>query len=224
MRNESARTTRKLKHALRIEICGGIASGKTTFATLLQRAGIITVLENFQANPFWKAFYQDPARHAFETEITFLLQHYHQIKTEGHSRKLLACDFSLFLDLAYAHVTLQDSKRETFLAVYEEVVRDLGLPDLLVHLRCGAAAELERIRKRGRAVEKSITLEYLAQLNDSVEGQVAGVGEQTRVLTIDSEHQNFADDQRVQQDLTNAVLCTLPKSCARMLENGTELP
>jgi deoxyguanosine kinase len=222
--NQVHSTTENLRRTLRIEICGGIASGKTTFATLLKHAGIDATLENFQTNPFWEAFYQDPVRHAFETEVTFLLQHYHQIKVNGATAKVFACDFSLLLDRAYANVTLHGSKRQTFLAVYKEAVRDLGLPDVLVHLQCGAAAELQRIRKRGRAVEESITLEYLDKLNDSVAQQVSLVGKQTQVLTIDSEHKNFADDRKVQQDLINEVLRTLPKGCLGTLGNETELP
>ena len=69
----------------RIEICGGIASGKTTLANLLARSNIDPILEDFQTNLFWRAFYADPAGTAFETEITFLLQHYHQIKTARKS-------------------------------------------------------------------------------------------------------------------------------------------
>ena len=34
-------------------------------------------------NPFWEAFYTDPSAYTFETEITFLLQHYHFAKVAG---------------------------------------------------------------------------------------------------------------------------------------------
>jgi deoxyadenosine/deoxycytidine kinase len=185
---------------LRIEVCGGIASGKTTFATLLKHVGSEPTLENFHENSFWEAFYQDPVQHAFETKVTFLLQHYHQIKAARASEKSFACDFSLFLDMAYAHVTLKDSKLKTFLSVHEEVMREVGSPDLLIHLQCRAATELERIRRRGRAVEETITLEYLAQLNDAVALQVSKFGEQIKVLTIDSEHLNFAYDQNTHKN------------------------
>ena len=199
------------RQPVRIEICGGIASGKTTFATRLRHAGIDAVLENFQANPFWEAFYRDPARHAFETEITFLLQHYHQVKAGAATDKVFVCDFSLLLDLAYATVTLRNSKRKTFLAVYKEVTRDLEVPNLLVHLRCGAATELDRIRRRGRATEESITLRYLDELNNAVERQVAKARKQTEVILIDSEHQNFATEKTIQRELVNLILQHLPE-------------
>lgn len=66
---------------MRIEICGGIASGKTTLAKLLEENGIgKAIYENFEKNPFWEAFYKNPSKYAFETEIAFTLQHYHEIK------------------------------------------------------------------------------------------------------------------------------------------------
>lgn len=100
---------------MRIEICGGIAAGKTTLAQLLSQLGIVGVLEDFQSNPFWKPFYADPAGTAFETEISFLLQHYHEIKAAAKRGATFVCDFSLLLDLAYAHVTLSGGKQSAFI-------------------------------------------------------------------------------------------------------------
>ena len=56
---------------LRIEICGGIASGKTTLGGALDGKETLCCFEKFEANPFWSAFYNDPAENAFEAEITF---------------------------------------------------------------------------------------------------------------------------------------------------------
>ena len=196
---------KSLQHALRIEICGGIASGKTTFAILLNSLGIETSLEKFQANPFWEAFYCNPILHALETEITFLLQHYHQIKVNSTSSKAFVCDFSLLLDLAYANVTLSNSKLETFLAVYNEVIRELPPPTLLIYLNCGPATDLERIRERARAVENSITLEYLSALNSSLERCVSEASEKMNILEINSEQQDFTNNKQVQKELVNLV-------------------
>ncbi len=193
------------KHGLRIEVCGGIASGKTTFAILLKSLGIEASLEKFQANPFWEAFYSNPIWHAFETEITFLLQHYHQIKVSSTSSEAFICDFSLLLDLAYANVTLSNSKLETFLAVYNEVIRELPPPTLLIYLNCGPATELERISRRSRLVENSISLEYLSTLNSSLERRVSEASERINVIEINSEQQNFATNKQVQKELIKLV-------------------
>ena len=64
-----------IKKALIVEVCGGIASGKTTFASLMTRIGIdlIPIFEDFKKSPFWEAFYRNPGKYIFETEISFIL-------------------------------------------------------------------------------------------------------------------------------------------------------
>jgi len=193
------------KEISRIEICGGIASGKTTLANLLARSNINPILESFQTNPFWRAFYADPAGAAFETEITFLLQHYHQIKTARKSENLIASDFSLYLDLAYAYVTLPQDKREIFLSVYREVEKELGAPLLLIHLKCDPEIELQRIRERGREVENSITIEYLQQINTQLEKILIEKAHPDKLLIINSGLLDFAHNEDVQQSILDQI-------------------
>lgn len=190
----------------RFEVCGGIASGKTTFARLTRRIGIQPVFEHFKTNPFWQVFYSDPVKYAFETEITFLLQHYHEInKHQLNMGKTICCDFSFFLDIAYAEIGLQGSKLKAFLSVYEEVKRDLAPPALLVYLKCDAKTELDRIRRRARAVEDSINIEFLDALNSSLDRQVAKIQEHSSVMTIDSALKDFAHDESVKLEVINLV-------------------
>jgi deoxyadenosine/deoxycytidine kinase len=189
----------------RIEICGGIASGKTTLAQLLSGLDIIPVFEDFQTNPFWKAFYADPIGTAFETEISFLLQHYHDIKSAIWRGKPFVCDFSLALDLAYAHVTLSGGKRAAFESVFREIREELPPPSLVVHLVCSPNVELDRIRKRARDIERSITLEYLEAINQALVNVLKediGISE---VLTFDSAAINFADDEEGKRWVIKAV-------------------
>ena len=178
-----------------IQICGGIASGKTTLAALLSRLNLVFVNENFQSNPFWQAFYADPVGTAFETEITFLLQHYHQIKTAAKQAQAFACDFSLLLDLAYAHVTLNDAQRKVFRAVYRQIQSELPKPDLVIHLSCDPEIELERIKRRGREAEQSITVDYLAALNAALIGVLETEAKSEDILRIDSGLIDFANSE-----------------------------
>ena len=196
----------------RIEVCGGIASGKTTFAILMKRIGFGTLLENFQLNPFLKDFYSDAVKYTFETEISFILQHYHQIKKEQVNSKVNICDFSFLLDLAYAEIGLQDSKLKAFRVVHDEIRRELPPPALLVHLGCDAETEFQRVRRRGRAIEESVSLEFLRKLNKAVERQVSNISGQTKLLSIDSAKKNFVDDETVKQELMKLISKTLKKN------------
>ncbi|WP_181415476.1 deoxynucleoside kinase [Nitrosomonas sp. Nm84] len=193
----------------RIELCGGIASGKTTLANLLGRLGVNPILESFQANPFWRAFYADPIGTAFETEITFLLQHYHQIKTARKNGNTIVTDFSIYLDLAYAHVTLPQDKREIFLSVYREVEKELGAPTLLIHLQCDPEIELKRIRERGRDVENSITVEYLQQINTQLEKILNEKAHLKKLLVINSSLLDFAHEEDIKQSVLDQISANL---------------
>lgn len=185
--------------AIRIEICGGIASGKTTLATLFESTERTVLLESFEENPFWEAFYSNPGRFVFETEISFLLQHYHQIKAEAPSSGVIVCDYSFVLDRAYADVGLGESKHETFERVHQEVRDEIGPPDLIVWLKCSAEEELRRIRNRGRSVEESIDLDFLDALNEAVYNRFETLSETITSHVIDSTNRDFAhvEDEQV---------------------------
>lgn len=194
----------------RIEICGGIASGKTTLAALMPRAGYDAVFENFQSNPFIENFYSDPDFYSFETEVCFLLQHYSQIKTKALGSHITVCDYSLYLDLSYAHVTLKPSHLNTFSAVYNAAMKDVGPPALLVYLLCGAKTEMERVRNRRRPMEHSISIEYLESINNSLEVYVNQARQQTKVIEVDSDKLDFAHEARIQDQVIKLVVASMP--------------
>src|SRR5438445_3820261 len=58
-----------------VEGCVGV--GKTTVAKgLATLRGSKLLLEDFESNPFLRAFYKDPIGNAIETEFAFLLLHF----------------------------------------------------------------------------------------------------------------------------------------------------
>jgi deoxyguanosine kinase len=180
----------------RIEICGGIASGKTTLANLLKGHAEV-VLENFTATPFWEPFYETPGRYSFEAEISFLLQHYHQIKRQrfnGSGERITVCDFSYTLDRAYSAVSLEADEFRAFEAVYQRVLADSAAPALLIQLRCSPEAQLRRIEARARKVESGIKLQFLHSLNTAIDREIAIARELVPTISIDSETNDFARD------------------------------
>ncbi len=189
-----------------IEICGGIASGKTTFASLFNLHNFSPLYEDFKKSPFWEAFYCNPGKYIFETEICFVLLHYHQIKLSMESNLTnLICDFSFYLDLAYAKMGLTGSKLNAFETVYTEIKKELGRPNLLVHLKCDAQTELDRIQKRARQEESLIDYDFLENLNQAVENEVKRIQEEIPVLVIDSSQKDFAHDANVQKEMINLI-------------------
>jgi deoxyadenosine/deoxycytidine kinase len=201
--------SRPPRRLYRIEIAGGIASGKTTLARLLNAVGLHAVHERFRENPFYEAFYEDPNATAFETEITFILQHYHLQRKAMLLRRPYCTDFSIILDQSYARVTLTRSDLRLFSAIQRRVEKALRPRSLLILLHCPPDIELKRIRRRRRAAEAGISLAYLQKLHKSLRACVANLPLHERILRMDSGTINFAHDANDQQlavrMVTNAV-------------------
>ncbi|CAM3589846.1 deoxynucleoside kinase [Arcobacter aquimarinus] len=186
----------------RIEICGGIASGKTSLTKLLENNNLGTpIYENFEENPFWKPFYENPGKYIFETEISFTLQHYHEIKKLNQSN-LLICDYSLLLDHAYAMIGLTGKKLELYLQLIQEIYNDISTPELIIYLKCSADEELNRIKNRNRSVETNIELSFLELLNNAINKDIK---KENKILTIDSEKYNFVDNENDKKHIISLI-------------------
>ena len=176
----------------RIEVAGCIASGKTTLVEVVASESLKGVYEDHSVNPFWKTFYMDPSTCAFETEISFLLQHYHFAKRAATKAEgMILMDHSFELDMAYAKIGLEGSRREIFTSIYREIRNEIGLPHAIVFVTCNIEETLRRIQNRGRSFEESITLEFLADLQRELERRMATVAGTVPVVTIDSETTDF---------------------------------
>ncbi len=174
----------------RIEISGNIASGKTTLCQSLSTKGYLPLFEDFQSNPFFDDFYKDPATYSFETEVTFLLQHYNLIKKQK-AESAIACDYSLLLDMAYADVNLTGNRLTIFFEIVAELQQEIGLPSQIVHLICPEEILLQRIIKRSREAESTISLDYLTSISKAIFLRVQEVSSKVPVLTIDSNAIDF---------------------------------
>lgn len=176
----------------RVEVAGCIASGKTTLVRALESKVVETIYEDHAANPFWSAFFADPAAHAFETEISFLLQHYHVAK-EIHlgAGDVVVMDHSFELDMAYAAVGLRGSRRSVFNAIYDEIRAEIGAPRSVVFVTCSAEEALGRVRARGRPGEENISLAFMERLVCELERRIATLAAETPLVCIDSAGTDF---------------------------------
>jgi len=188
----------------RIEICGGIASGKTSLAKLLEENNFGSVIyEDFHSNPFWKAFYERPGEYIFETELTFTLQHYHDIKKQQNN-DLLICDYSLLLDLAYANIGLKETKLKLYHEFLKEIYSDISQSHLYIYLKCSENIELQRIKNRNRAVENNIQLDFLLKLNNELLSNIKKLSP-PHILMINSERYDYINNERDKKEVLSVV-------------------
>jgi deoxyadenosine/deoxycytidine kinase len=168
---------------MRIEIAGLIASGKTTLVNLLKTDKAI--FEDFKSNTYLSLYYKNPAKYVFETEFSFLFQHYHQIKKSNSQVKI--CDFALLQDLAYGKMGLGGNKLLLFTETYNEIIKEINWPDVLVFLSCDVSILKERIKNRGRENENDLDILFLLRLQDHLSTEIDLLDKtRTKVININT--------------------------------------
>jgi len=179
-----------------IAIEGCLGAGKTTVAKGLAELRQSTLLlEDFEANPFLRAFYDDPIGAAIETEFSFLMLHFHQLKSVApilRSTEVVA-DFHLGKDVLYADLNLKDARvRRVFSDLYQLCSDQLSGPDLLIFLSASTELIVERIRLRSRDFELVIDPQYYAAVNAAYEDLFRRYS--GRKLRVDMDNWDFVQD------------------------------
>lgn len=154
-----------------IVIEGPLGVGKTSLALMLaEKIGAQTVLEDVEENPFLLNFYQNPEKHAFQTQIFFLLRRYHQAlgmdQIDLFSRVTIS-DFLFEKDRVFARANLDDNEFWLYDQIFQILKRRMTRPDLVIFLQAGTEVLMERIRTRNRKYERSITMKYLEKINQA---------------------------------------------------------
>ena len=198
---------------MRIEICGGIAAGKTTLAATLEKLGYNCIYEDLTSLKILKDFYNDPGLYTFETEIMCLLQHVHQIKAEKLKRDILFTDFSLQQDYAYASNNLTVSEQCAFNAVYTEVINQLLEPELIIYLKCDPLILKNRIVARGRIEEQGISVKYIENIICKLEERIGD--KKIQVISVDTGNYDLRDIKVVNKIVITAIKNCLPSLIER---------
>lgn len=196
----------------RIEICGGIASGKTTLATLLAESISATLVhEQFRENPFWSSFYAEPTIWVEEKNFCFLVQHIGGIKA-ARDAEFTICDYAVSQDLAYASLVPRREHASLMLALHDHLYSVLPPPTLIVYLKCEPHVLLQRIRARARTEETNITIDYLATLNRAIETLLNEHANRAPVHCISSDLVNFATDTATAVSVKRDILASVSRA------------
>lgn len=188
---------------------GCIGAGKTTVATLLSQVlSKELLLENFQVHPFLDDFYMDAAKYAYETELGFLLIHYHQIKKafEGNKDYLIS-DFYICKDMLFAEANILHEKEfYIFKELYDYLASQLSEPDIIIYLSASNELLLKRIFKRGRDCEKAIDLAYIDKINSKYKEHFSVLKKNTRIIKVNMDECDFVEDEQQIDELVNKII------------------
>ena len=160
---------RRMERARYIVVEGPIGVGKTTLASAIaERLGGRMVPAVVEENPFLGSFYRDRRKHAFQTQLFFLLSRFQQqqeLFQQDLFSQVTVADYLFAKDRIFASLTLDPNELALYQRVYETMGPRVVKPDLVVYLQARLEVLLARIKKRGREFERHIDAAYLESLS-----------------------------------------------------------
>lgn len=190
-----------------IAIDGCLGAGKTTVAQgLAHYRSCLGLFEDYEANPFLRAFYQDPGNNSIETEFAFLLLHFHQLKRHHGliENNEIVADFHLGKDLIYADLNLSDlSAKDVFSRLYAICSQRVPDPTLFVFLSIPDDLLLARIQRRSRDFEQLVNPRYYLAVNRAYESYFDRYS--GRKLRIPMEEWDFVEHPELYRNLAERI-------------------
>jgi deoxyadenosine/deoxycytidine kinase len=191
-----------------LAIEGPIGVGKSSLAKILaQKYASRLVKEEVAGNPFLERFYENPRKFAFQTQLFFLLSRYRQQRELAQGDLFeagLVCDYILAKDKIFALINLEDDEISLYESVYKLLVSTLPKPDLVIYLQARPEVLLARVRKRGIAYERNISLDYLRTLSDAYNEYFFHYNE-TPLLVVNTSEIDFVESPRDLEHLVREV-------------------
>ncbi len=181
-----------------IVVEGPIGVGKTSLAQrLADHIGADILLEKPQDNPFLERFYQDPQRHAMSTQLFFLFQRINEVRDQAQMdlfRTRTVSDYLFNKDALFARLNLSEDEYKLYQNIYQSLAPKAPIPDLVIYLQATTSTLIDRVRRRGRDYERSVTDDYLNRLGDSY-GEFFHQYEDAPLMMVNSENLNFVDNE-----------------------------
>jgi len=185
---------------MHIAISGNIGSGKTTLTEkLANHLQWKAEFESVENNPYLADFYEDMDRWAFHLQIYFLNSRINQIKRIQKSDKSVVQDRTIYEDAyvfaknlhASGHINERDY--QNYLSLFNSMIDKVHPPNLLIYLRADIPRLFERIQKRGRDFEDTMSIDYLKNLNRCYEEWIANYS-LGKLLIIDVSNLDFVEN------------------------------
>jgi deoxyguanosine kinase len=180
-----------------IVVEGPIGVGKTSLAQrLAEHIGADILLEKPQDNPFLERFYQDPQRHAMSTQLFFLFQRINELRDQAQMdlfNTRTVSDYLFEKDALFARLNLSEDEFKLYQQIYQGLAPQAPTPDLVIYLQASTDTLIERVQRRGRNYERSVSNDYLNRLGNSY-GEFFHQYEEAPLMMVNSENLNFVDN------------------------------
>ena len=154
-----------------IVVEGPVGVGKTGLARrLADSLDIHLLLESVTVNPFLSEIYQHPGSAALAAQLHFLFEHVKQVRALRQADLFSpnqVADFLIQANRVFAEATLSPDELDLYYQVYNILVNDAPVPDLVIYLQAPVEVMIKRIRASGGAHELKIDREYLQKISDA---------------------------------------------------------
>lgn len=199
---------------MHIGIAGNIGCGKTTLTTMLAKHyGWTPKFESVSHNPYLEDYYKDIERWSYNLETYFLAQRFQDVLEIAKSDEIIIQDRTIF-EGVYIFVAnnkamgnLSDRDFDTYMHLFNLMMSMVRKPDLLIYLKSSVPHLVSQIQKRGREYEKSISIEYLSNLNERYDNWIADYDGEVLVIEADElDFENRPEDFAMITDKIDAQL------------------
>jgi deoxyadenosine/deoxycytidine kinase len=209
-------------------VAGNIGAGKTSLTERLgSRLGWRTAFESVADNPYLPDFYADMKSWSFHLQIFFLGHRAEQYLELAADRQSAISDRSIYEDafiFARALHHLGNLRERDYLAyrrLFDLVVGNLPAPDLLIYLKCSVSTLMARIHQRGRAMESTITADYLSLLESFYDDWLQSF-DTCPVLTVPSDDLDFVHKPKHLDIVVQTIQDKLAGKEEIVFPNGSE--
>ncbi len=156
-----------------IAIEGPIGAGKTALAERLAlRLDGSTILDD-RDNPFLPDFYAGRPGAALQSQLFYLLNRHRQQRSVRQAdlfSRVTVCDYLFDKDKIFAYLNLDDNELFIYQRLYDLLVKDVPLPDLVIWLQAPTDVLLRRVRERTPEPNSDVpepSAHYLRELNEA---------------------------------------------------------
>ena len=186
---------------MHIAISGNIGAGKTSLTELLSKHyGWEAHYEDVIDNPYLDDFYNHMERWSFNLQIYFLKSRFEQLLKIKNINNVIVQDRTIYED---AHIFAPNLKSmglmnqrdfRNYQELFELMESQIQGPDLLIYLRSNIPNLVNKIHKRGREYENSISIDYLSRLNERYEAWTSTY-DKGNIIKIDVDELDFVENK-----------------------------
>ena len=199
-----------------IAIAGNMGSGKSTLVDFLARTyDVSPFYEPNDENPYLPDFYKDMKRWAFRSQLYFLSNKFRLHQELDRTPGVVALDRTIFEDAEIFATALHQMRKidkrdwQTYWGFYQAILDAIKPPDLMIYLRCSMRTLRQRIKLRGRAMEKDVPLAYLKRLDRLYEDWIKSY-EMSEVLVLETDKLDYIHDLIHRLDVMERIESVLP--------------